>query len=267
MDTVFFVLSKMLWFFIEPGNVVFFLLIVGVVLIWTRWKRAGRWMLSLSAALGLFAMLVPVGDYASRFLENRFPAHPTLPVKVDGIVVLGGAIDPIVTVARGEAAAGGSIERIISFAQLSKAFPEAKLVYTGGSGLVLSQEIKEADVVAPLLDMLGIDPTRVMYESDSRNTYENAIHSKVMVMPSADETWILVTSAAHMPRAMGSFRAARWPDMIAYPADFTYQGNEILKPPLSMLGGLGRMGGAVHELLGLAFYYLTGKSDALIPGP
>jgi len=264
---MFFVLSKVFWFFLHPVNLVAFFLLAGTLLLWTPWKRCARWLLTIASIFVLLTAAIPIGNQFRLFLENRFPVPTELPDKVDGIVVLGGAVDQYVSAARGEVSVGGSVERIFRFAALAQTYPEAKLVYSSGSGLITRQELKEADAVAPLLKQLGLDTERVMLENQSRNTHENAVLTFDMVSPTPDQTWILVTSATHMPRAMGCFRQAGWSNLIAYPADFKFEGHESFAPPLYPSKGLGGLGGALHELLGLTFYYLTGKTDALIPAP
>ncbi len=264
---MFFVVSKIVWFFAQPANILFFLVVSGAILLWTPWKRYARWLVTLAAAFAVFAVTIPAGAHFSLFIENRFPVPENMPAEVNGIIVLGGAVDQYVTKARGEISLGGSVERILRFSTLAQEFPDAKLVYTGGSGMVTRQEIKEADVVTPILQQLGIDTTRVIFENQSRNTYENALYSLELLQPEPDEKWILVTSATHMPRAVGSFRKVGWPGLIPYPTDFGFQGNESFGPPLYLTNGLGSLGAALHEILGLTSYYLTGKSDALIPAP
>ena len=263
----FFVLSKIGWFFTQPANILFLLLIVGTLLLWTPWKPAARWVISVAAGLAIFAATIPVGPYFSLYLENRFPVPASMPSEIDGIVVLGGAVDQHVTKARGDVSLGGSVERIVKFTSLANAFPNAKLVYTGGSGLVSRQDLKEADFVAPVLQQLGLDPARVVFENQSRNTFENAVFTFELMHPKAGEKWILVTSATHMPRAVGAFRHAGWQHIIPYPTDFQFEGDESFGPPLSLWTGLGGLSAALHELLGLSAYYLTGKSSAFIPAP
>ena len=93
------------------------------------------------------------------------------------------------------------------------------LVFTGGSGFVFSGALREADVIRHVLDGLGFDLSRITFERESRNTYENAVFSRPLVNPGTGETWLLITSAAHMPRSVGIFRRAGWP-VLAYPVDY-----------------------------------------------
>jgi len=264
---LFFVVSKIAGFFLIPINVVFLLLLVGVILIWSPWRRLGRWLLSIAAVISVFLALVPLGTGFNIWIENRFPANPALPDNVTGIVVLGGALDPRISAKREVTALNGSVERITEFARLAKRFPDARLIYTGGSGSLLHQGDKEADYAAPFLQQLGLDPQLVIFENQSRNTFENAVFSYDLASPKPGENWILVTSAAHMPRAVGCFRKAGWPGLIPYPVDYQYAGDENIMPPLSLSSGSGKLSSALHEILGLATYYLSGKTDALLPAP
>ena len=114
---------------------------------------------------------------------------------------------------------------------------------------------------------LGIAPERIIAEEQSRNTVENAVFSKLLAMPQPGERWLLVTSAHHMPRAMGVFRAADFP-VEAYPVDWRTRGPiDLLRPFDSVGRGLERADTAMHEWIGLLIYWLTGRSAQLFPGP
>ncbi|MBL4690682.1 MAG: YdcF family protein [Rhodospirillales bacterium] len=163
-------------------------------------------------------------------------------------------------------AINGAVERVYEMAVLSRRYPKARLVFSGGSGSLLYQEYKESRAVAPLLGQLGIDPGRVIYEDQSRNTAENAVFSYRIVQPKKGETWLLVTSAFHMPRTIGSFRQVGW-DVTPYPVDYSTRKTRTLPVQFNFAGGLNSLGGTVHEFLGLLFYWLDGKTDELFPGP
>ncbi|MBI3113874.1 MAG: YdcF family protein, partial [Rhodospirillales bacterium] len=213
---MFFTLSKVLWFVADPGNLLLIALVVGVALLATRWRRGGQRLLVVVAVAAVFVAVVPAGRWLVGVLEDRFPAIDEPPARVDGIVVLGGFVDPVLSAARGRAAIGGAVERLFAMAALAKRYPRAKLIFSGGSGSLIHQDKKEAHLIAPLLLELGVDPARVAFEDASRNTAENAEFSRRLADPQAGETWLLVTSASHMPRAVGCFRKAGWP-VVAYP--------------------------------------------------
>ena len=122
--------------------------------------------------------------------------------------MLGGAVDQNLTEARGIPALNGAAERMTEFVVLARRYPEAKLVFTGGQGSLVHGGTTEADVARRLFDALGVPEARVTYEDEARNTWENALLTRRLVEPKPGETWLLVTSASHMPRSVGAFRQA-----------------------------------------------------------
>lgn len=263
---MFFSASKLLWFLVNPGNLLLIVLCLGVALLWAGWRKAGRWLVTLAAVAGLILAVVPVGKWLQRGLEDRFPQVTVLPATVDGIIIAGGAVDPVLTKDRGQISIGTAGERITEGAALASRYPDAKVIYTGGSGSLFFQELKEARAVTPLFRQLGVRPERLIFEDQSRNTYENAIFSKRIAQPKDGETWLLVTSAFHMPRTVGCFRQAGW-KVIPYPVDYATQ--KDLQPPFyfNFTQGTEAFGRVLHEYLGLLFYWLGGKTDALYPAP
>lgn len=263
---MFFQFSKILWALTNPGNLLLMALVLGWALLWTRWRRAGRLLVGIVAVSGATLAVVPVGDWLFAVLEDRFPPLAALPAQVDGVVVIGGVVDPVLTRDRGQVALGGAAERLIEMAALARAHPAARLVFSGGSGSLFDQDAKEARAIVPLLRRLGIDPARVVFEDQSRNTWENARFSRAKADPKPGETWLLVTSAFHMPRAVGCFRKAGW-TVVPHPVDYQTRGER--EPPIqfNFALGVGSLGGALHEFLGLVFYRLSGRTDALFPAP
>jgi len=261
---MFFMASKVLWILADPGNFVLVLLALGMLLLWMPWRRAGRRLVTLVTLILIAIAVLPLGQIAIQSLENRIPPPKELPENVDGIIVLGGMIDQFVSAARGQPSMGPAVERVTEFANLARRYPDAKLVFTGGSGNILDQSVKEAAQVKPFLEILGLDPARVLFEDQSRNTYENALLSKELARPGSDESWILITSAFHMPRALGCFRETGW-NVIPYPVDYYTTGTMGWVPGFDLIDGLTMASTATHEWLGLMFYYLTGRTNTLYP--
>ena len=208
----------------------------------------------------------PIGAWLLLPLEERFP-RPALAgmAPPDGIVVLGGAVDPQVADARGVLALKEYGERIAEMVMLARRFPNARLVHSGGSADIRRAAPTEAAALAPYLEPLGIDPARVLLEAESRNTYENAVFSYRAVQPRPGERWLLVTSAAHMPRSVGVFRGVGW-QMIPFPVDYQTSRRERW-PVMAPAGHWRQLRLAVHEYIGLLSYYLAGHSPSLFPGP
>jgi uncharacterized SAM-binding protein YcdF (DUF218 family) len=280
---MFFDLSKTAGAFLaNPGNLFFVLLLAGTVLLWTPARpdrgasfdargdsparRLGRVLVTLAALIGLVAATAPMGRLARLALEDRFPPPESWPAEVDGVVVLGGMVDPFVSRARGQLILGDAVERLLAFAEFGRRYPRAQLVFSGGSGVLGRQDATEAETLRPHLAQFGLDPARVVFEGRSRNTYENAVFTRDLVRPAPGETWVLVTSAFHMPRAMGAFRRAGW-TVVPYPVDYHLEPAQAGAWGFDFLAGFGSLRAALHEWTGLVVYRLTGRTDALFPAP
>lgn len=261
-----FTVSKLFWWVVDPSNLLLLMLLAATALLWSRWRRLGRRLVLVTAALALAVAVLPIGGWLSAPLENRFPAVRTLESPPDGIVVLGGVVNRRLTVARGQAALTDGVERLTEFVAIARRYPEARLVFTGGSGSLFDQTVKETMVARRLFADIGFDAARVIYEDQSRNTYENAVLTRRLVQPRPEETWLLITSAMHMPRAVGVFRKAGW-RIRPYPVDYTTDGNGVFGLRFRLSTGLVGFSDAVHEWVGLAAYRLLGRSDSLFPGP
>lgn len=264
---MFFYLSKILWTIAQPGNLLLIALLFGVLMLGTRrWRSAGRRIVGVVAVVGAVLAVMPFGAWLIAALEDRFPIVSEMPSQVDGIIVLGGVVDPSLTESRGQVAIGDAVERLMAFASLARRYPDAKLVFSGGSGSLRYQDLKEARYVDPVLRDLGLDGGRVLFEGQSRNTFENAVLSRKVADPKPGGTWILITSAFHMPRAVGSFRAQGW-TVLPYPVDYNTLADQGFEVQFNFSGGLRKLGHGLHEWLGLAMYRLTGKTNTFFPGP
>jgi uncharacterized SAM-binding protein YcdF (DUF218 family) len=265
---VFFFLSKTLGVMLLPLNFLIGAGVLGAILSATRSAVLGRRLLVASVVLLAICGFSPLGNWLLYPLEQRFPAWDAAHGVPDGIVVLGGSIEPELSAAYGRPVFTHSADRIVAAAVLARQYPNARIVYSGGnSNLVSDDSAKEADYAISVFENLGIPRERLTMERRSRNTQENAEFSKVVAYPKDGERWLLVTSAFHMPRSVGLFRKAGFA-VEPYPVDWRTRG------AASLLGfstvsaeGLERTDIAVREWIGLAAYWATGKIDTLLPGP
>jgi uncharacterized SAM-binding protein YcdF (DUF218 family) len=261
-----FALSKILWMFLSPGNLLVILLGIGLWLGSSSRpsvKNAGG-ILSLCIFFCFATIAVlPVGTWALTPLENRFAFKP--PSHIDGIIVIGGDEQPEISAARGQPVALDSMRRYVRFADMALRYPDAKLVFSGGPGRLVSHSfILDSEVAEQILGDIGVPTDRMTFESKSRNTYENAVFSADIVKPEASQNWLLVTSAFHMPRAMGCFRKAGWNVYAAPTGYFTtgkYRGYTSFNLEEQML----YLSLATHEYAGLVSYWLMGRTNALWP--
>jgi uncharacterized SAM-binding protein YcdF (DUF218 family) len=257
-------LAKLGWALITPSTALSLLVLGGVVAGLLGWRHGTRLSL-LAALLVLAAGLSPLGHWLMGSLENRFPPLREVPPGITGVIVLGGLVDDAVSEARGQLAVNEAGERLLGFVSLAKSLPQARLVISGGSGPYSAASLPEADLLAAAAADLGVAPARLEIERRSRTTHENAAMSRALLRPAPDERWLLVTSAFHMPRAMGSFRQAGF-HVVAWPVDFRTAG--VVQTPGGfgdVSSGLRRVDAATREWVGLLAYWLTGRSSALLP--
>ena len=264
MLDLFFYLSKLAWLIIAPDNLYLIVLTICVLMLFSRFRRlAQKTLISILLITWLVAVF-PVGDWLFYPLETRFPTPPELPDRIDGIIVLGGSIDPALSQYWQQLETYSNHERLSQFIQLAKKYPNARLVFTGGNASIRSSVSTEAAEVEQHLIDSGIEANRLLLENQARNTYENVLLSKQLVKPTAQENWILVTSAYHLPRAVGIFCKQGWP-VFPYPVDHNSLPGQLLRPSLRLAYNSADLVEASHEWVGLLAYYLTGKIDRLTP--
>jgi uncharacterized SAM-binding protein YcdF (DUF218 family) len=260
---MFFLASKLFWFFAAPLHLALIGLGVGLA--------ARHWPFGMPLAVASLALLAvmtfsPLGALLLRPLENRFPRGEIVrPPK--GIIVLGGSIDERNSRTRGVIALNDAGERLTEAAALSRLYPDALLVFTGGSVSLIDDSIKEAEYVHQFWLSLGVPENRMVFENQSRNTYENAVFTRDLVHPGAAEDWLLITSAFHMPRSMGIFRALGMNPQ-PWPTDYrTFGDSQDWRLPIDGPLAIRTVEIALKEYIGLIAYRLDGKTNALFPAP
>jgi len=263
---MFFPLSKYLWTLVDPANLLLVLLVAGVLLSASRWRKAGLRVLMLVAMASVVIATVPVSAWGLWLLENRFPVMTVMPPRVDGIIVAGGILDPRRSRDRGQPVLGGAVERLTAMAQLAHRYPDAQVIFSGGAGDPAHPQLREAHYIAPFLADMGLEAGRVLFEDTARNTAENARITHDIARPQPGQTWLLVTSAFHMPRAIGTFRQAGW-DIQAYPVDFSTSPGFVWQFFFNFSAGIMQLSQLTHEVVGLIVYKLSGRSRSFFPGP
>ena len=262
-----FYISKVFWAVMQPAMLLLIMTVAGAVLLGTRYRRAGRGLVIAAAVFFVVGGLGPLSAWMILPLEDRFPRTVLGDRPVDGIVILGGSENSRVAAGRGAHALNESAERMTEAAALARRYPNAKVLFTGGSIEILGAPTVGADAAEIVLRDLGVGSDRLILERKARNTAENAILAKQIADPKPGERWLLVTSAWHMPRSMGLFRKAGF-DVEPWPTDYRTAGpGDAWMLFGSPVEGLRRLDFVVKEWLGLTVNRLTGKSDVLFPAP
>ncbi|OQP85432.1 hypothetical protein BTR14_16200 [Rhizobium rhizosphaerae] len=260
-----FLLSKILWLLAQPLSLVFLLLLLALLLLLFGLSRLGLTTLSLAALLLFVALFTTTGSVLLQRLEDRFPKPAALPADLGCIVVLGGAFENEVMAARGGIEFNQAADRFIEAARLAGLHPQAKILVSGGDGSFSGAYQGDADVASRFFALFGIPPDRLVKENASRTTFENARQTQALLKEAGLERCALITSAFHMPRAMGLFRKQGL-EMIPWPTDYRTTGKarpglDFTQPSLNAQ----LLTTAVREWTGLAAYYATGRTTALFP--
>lgn len=257
-------IGKILWWLVSPASLFFTLLFLGVALAcWPRTRRVGIRLAATMAIVFAVIGMLPVVDWVLRPLEEHVPPLP-LPSQVDGIVVLGGSEQVVIAEARDRPELNNAADRLVEFVGLARQYPGARLIYTGGGIHWGRTTLNEADIAGRVFTLLGLDLGRVEFDSRSRNTAENAQFSKAIAQPRNGEVWLLITSAAHMPRALNAFQAVSWP-VLPYPVDYRTGRKGGFSLDFRPLGNLLTLDGAIREWVGLIAYRLLGHTRTILP--
>lgn len=249
---MFFILSKIFWTLCSPLTLLGLMIVSGMI--WDKLARVA------GAGVVLFVLLgfLPVGPNLIVYLEKQYGNTVPPPYDITGIVVLGGVINGERSDIHQQISLNEYAERITEMIRLSHIYPQARIIFSGGSGEFSKGSPKESEKVRTLLKDMDINTSRFEYDGQSRNTYENMVESAKIAHPQAGDKWLLVTSAFHLPRAMAIFKKAGW-DVIPYPAGYLEDGTYSWWPTLDVLGNFYKLQVATKEIVGIIAYSLTGK--------
>lgn len=256
-----FILSKVLYFIIQPLILAMVILFAGWFMLFKRSKLGHRLIGSGVLVLFLFSW-GPISGALINPLERRFP-NMQIPKRIDGIIVLGGGF----RIVESGTVQFSVLSRIVQGLILARQYPEAKVIFSGGSASLLNQTYREADHMKSLSQLLGISADRILIDRCSRNTRENAVKTanllKNYAQKGANSKWVLITSAFHMPRAIGCFRMVgidALPYSVNYIRDGDYNFMSLLCP-----GNLRELRTAIKEWIGLIIYKLSGYTHDFFP--
>ncbi|OUR64208.1 hypothetical protein A9Q79_07140 [Methylophaga sp. 42_25_T18] len=267
MDDLFFITSKIVWAFLSPMNVIIALICLAAVLLWCEKVGLAKAVLTLLLIVNLPLLVYPVSDSLMYPLEQRFHKPDMMPTDVDGIIVLGGAEELKISVSWQRAEVSSAADRYIAAAELANLYPDIPVIYTGGSGLLGFQtnDGTGADIAQTLLLNVGIAQSRLIIESQSRNTYEN-VQLIQALLPKREGNYFLITSAFHMPRSAGLAQQNNI-NVIPYPVDYRSNKPALRQWGMNYLAHMSVLDVAWREWIGLTVYFITGKTTVWLPKP
>ena len=257
-----FYLSKILWIFLNPFNLFIISIIFFFIFNYSKKKIISYFFLIFITLYVFIVGCSPIGKYLLYSLEKNYHNSHHHSGTVDGILILGGATGPLLSREYELISLGESAERLYEAIILMKKNKNAKVIFSGGSGSLDFPELSHAKVAKQFFESFGMKKRNIIFDSKSRNTYENILYSKKIVKPQINENWLVITSAFHMRRALLLGEKNNW-DLIPYPVDFRL--TKKIKPSfnLDFYNNFKLFQLASHEWIGLIAYYFMGRINTI----
>ena len=253
-----FFLSKFLWYFFNPFNLIIFLVFLSFALNFLRYKKISRFLVFFNFLIFFIVGFIPSGSYLTYLLEKNYHNEVNLPSNLDGILILSGATNPSMSLEHNQISLNGSVERLTESIVLMNKYPNAKIIFSGGSGSINSNNPTHASIAKLFFQNMQQSSKIIFYENESRNTYENILFSKKIADPLPNENWLVITSAFHMKRTISISQKLNW-ELIPYPVDYRTYKKFYWKPSISFLHNINFFNSAMHEWIGIFSYYLMGR--------
>lgn len=265
LDILIFWISKVLWGIFAPSHFIVLILILSVFFVNNIYLKILLRFVSLFFLI--LAFLFPIGDWVLLPLE-QCNEQQSPPLHVDGVLVLGGAVNIAVTDVRTSVAFNGSADRVMALLKLLKVYPGAQFVYAGGTSSIMRPDFHEAEYIKRFLDDLGTDTSKMVFEGLSRSTFEDAQFTKETFSKTPGQNWLLVTSSYHMPRALSLFEKVGQPSstkFTPFPVDYKTPGKFSFEVNFDLLGNLEKYDIAMHEYVGLIINKMMHRTDEMWP--
>ena len=252
---MFFILSKVLFFLLQPLTWLIILLLLNRFYFKThRWKRISMIVFICTALLFsnafLYNLCMNAWQPAQRFdkIKNK---HYNVGILLCGMTYLDK--DDVRYFA-------STSDRFLQTVRLYKLGVIDTVFISGGSGSLDQNRPREADFLKTQLLELGIDESRIKVENQSRNTYESAVMAMNYVDVNNQDSVLLITSAVHMPRSKAVFQKQGY-NTAVYPCNYTAVRfkpgiKDILIPNPEVLINWQYL---IKEMVGYATYKMTGK--------
>jgi len=255
---VFFWLSKTLDLLLCPLTWALALLALALAGSEARVRGRRRSLVAAAVAVLVVFSLEPVANGLERALERAAPNTYRADVTYDAVILLGGVVERASV--SGTPAYNDNVERLLVTYDLLRAGRARSVIVSGGVLDPTVPSLTEAGVLGAQLVDWGIAADRVVIEARARNTHDNAVESQRITEARGWTRLLVVTSAFHMPRAIGCFRAVGLP-VDALPVDYrAYDPSRFSGSWLPRASALERSTTVLREWFGRAVYRLRGYS-------
>lgn len=263
---MFYFLSKGLWLAAQPLSLAFLAVAAALFCGFLRWRRGQGAFGAVAATILFLTLYSSLGTVLLQFLEARIARAELPPGGPACVIVLGGSFEAEVIAARGEIEMNQAGDRFVEALRLAERYPQARIVVSGGDGSFSGTYEGDAAVSARFFAGFGVPASRLLQETTSRTTFENVRNTKALLEEGGYADCLLVTSAFHMPRAVGLFRKAGI-NVLPWPTDYRTSGVARLAFDFTQPSSNAQIATtAMREWIGLFAYYLTGRTHRLLPG-
>jgi uncharacterized SAM-binding protein YcdF (DUF218 family) len=254
-----FYLSKILNYFINPLYILFLIILIQLFIIFfIQSKKLVFFFSKLFLILFLFFGYSPLSNFLLSKIEDYIQPSKFPIQQLTGVVVLGGSFEKgLESKERNQVFLNSTAERLTKALEVYKKNPRILILYSGSSNEVKLQGWSESDMAKKFLLEQGVKIDNLIFENQSRNTFENIKFSRDIIA-NYKGTWGLITSANHMPRSFFTFKKQ---GLILEPisVDFKTGTSRIFWINFDISLGLSNWSIVLHELIGITYYKLTNK--------
>ncbi len=252
----------MIWVFVNPFNLLILFFLIGLIFLIIKKHKIALFILLIDFVITFTISFFPIGQYLTYLLEKDYHTKIEFSEKIDGIMILGGATNAKLANEYNQINVNDASERLIESLRLINRFDKAKIVFSGGSGSINKTNYSHAQIAKKFYEIAKINIENIIFEDKSRNTFENILFTSKIVKPKNNETWILITSAFHMKRALLIAEKINW-KFIPYAVDFKTGKKISLKPNLNLYNNFSAFQKISHEWTGLFAYFLMGRTNSI----
>lgn len=254
---MFFYLSKIITFLMDPLFVILLLLLVFIV---RGTRRTRTRLLFLIIFLGLYSFSTAfVANGLLRTLEHLVQPSPPMN-RYAAVIVLSGMTGNQNSVHQ-RFDFSGAVDRILAGVQMVRTGKSDLLVISGGDGSLTQRNHPEADLLRAFAIDWGVQPGQILIDRSSRNTYQNAVNTRSLLETRKDDRLLLITSAFHIFRSKGCFKKVGL-EVDVFPVD--YRGEKEVadfRGYLPSSASLATTNRVIHEVVGIIVYGMTGRAD------
>lgn len=255
---MFFILSKIINFLIDPLTFILFALTLSAFFL-----PSAKWIKYIVLTGAILGGVLSTGFVANTAMVKleHLKGKSILKKKYDAVVVLSGMVD-LENSTQKKLEFGDAVDRVLAGYHQVQSGRSDRMIISGGSGNLFDQSHSEAVYLKEFIVGMGMNPEKIIVEARSRNTYENAVESKKIIRTKGFKNILLITSAFHMFRSEGCFTKVgltvdRLPVDYRGVQDISYDILDFLPSSFN----LSRSAMVIHELVGIIVYGLTGKAS------